>query len=161
MGAEVLKSLAVVGRNFQSLFGFAGVDLVKFPSTMPHGIILYCRVAESVDGPDGRYLFLESVNTQTLAAVRADDLVGHDDLGPAAGRSEPKVGAWFALAGAVLSRFDTGERRGVFVLPFEWTPYQPVAVEPGANVGRPTPPTDGGRDGPFRGGGRGGNGRWR
>ena len=129
-GAEVLKSLAAVGRNFQLLFGSLGVDLVKFPSAMPHGIVLYCRVAESVDGPDGRYLFLESVNTRTLAAVRADDLVGHDDLGPTAGRSEPKVGAWFALAGAVLSRFDTGERRGVYVLPFEWTPYQPVAVEP-------------------------------
>jgi len=52
--------------------------------------------------------------------------VGHDDLGPTAGRGEPKVGAWFALAGAVLSRFDTGERRGVFVLPFEWTSYQPA-----------------------------------
>ena len=138
VGAEVLKSLAAVGRNFQLLFGSEGVDLVKFPPAMPHGIVLYCRVAESVDGPDGRYLFLESVNTPTLAAVRADDLVGHDDMGPTAGRSEPKVGAWFALAGAVLSRFDTGERRGVFVLPFEWTPYQPVVPDPRTNVGRPT-----------------------
>jgi len=136
MGAEVLKSLASVGRNFRSLFGSKGADLVKFPPAMPHGIVLYCRVAESVDGPDGRYLFLESVNTRTLAAVRADDLVGHDDLGPTAGRGEPKVGAWFALAGAVLSRFDTGERRGVFVLPFEWTPYRPVAVKPGRQGGR-------------------------
>jgi len=130
MGAEVLKSLAVVGRNFRLLFGSKGADLVKFPPSMPHGIVLYCRVSESVDGPDGRYLFLESVNTRTLAAVRADDLVGHDDLGPTAGRGEPKVGAWFALAGAVLSRFDTGERRGVFVLPFEWTSYRPIAAKP-------------------------------
>jgi len=158
VGAEVLKSLAVVGRNFQSLFGSVGVDLVKFPPAMPRGIVLYCRVSESVDGPDGRYLFLESVNTQTLAAVRADDLVGHGDLGPAAGRAEPKVGAWFALAGAVLSRFDTGERRGVFVLPFEWTPYQPVAVDPGREG---DPRRDGGGgggqhgDGGGRGGGRG------
>jgi hypothetical protein len=141
MGAEVLKSLAAVGRNFQLLFGSAGVDLVKFPPAMPHGIVLYCRVSESVDGPDGRYLFLESVNTRTLAAVRADDLVGHGNLGPTAGRSEPKVGAWFALAGAVLSRFDTGERRGVFVLPFDWTPYRPVAAEPGSQGG---PRRDGG-----------------
>jgi hypothetical protein len=158
VGAEVLKSLAVVGRNFQLLFGSAGVDLVKFPPAMPHGIVLYCRVAESVDGPDGRYLFLESVNTPTLAAVRVDDLVGHDDLGPTAGRGEPKVGAWFALAGAVLSRFDTGERRGVFVLPFEWTPYQPVVPDPHTNVGRPTGGGGGGGqhgDGGGRGGGRG------
>jgi len=152
-GAEVLKSLAVVGRNFQSLFGSEGVDLVKFPPAMPHGIVLYCRVAESVDGPDGRYLFLESWNTRTLAAVRADDLVGHDDLGPTAGRSEPKIGAWFALAGAVLSRFDTGERRGVFVLPFEWTPYQPVAVVPGREGG-PRRDGGGGRE-PGRDPGRG------
>ena len=154
MGAEVLKSLAAVGRNFQSLFGSAGVDLVKFPPAMPHGIVLYCRVSESVDGPDGRYLFLESVNTRTLAAVRADDLVGHDDLGPTAGRSEPKVGAWFVLAGAVLSRFDTGERHGVFVLPFEWTPYQPVAIVPS----RPGWPRRDGGDGggpPRDGGGPG------
>jgi hypothetical protein len=138
MGAEILKSLAVVGRNFQSLFGSAGADLVKFPPTMPHGIVLYCRVLESVDGPDGRYLVLESANTPTLAAVRVGDLVGQDDLGPTAGRSEPKVGEWFALAGAVLSRFDTGNRHGVFVLPFEWTPYQPVVPAPRTNVGRPT-----------------------
>ena len=129
-GAEVLKSLAAVGRNFQLLFGSEGVDLVKFPSAMPHGIVLFCRVSDSVDGPDGRYLFLESGNTRTLAAVCADDLVGHDDLGPTAGRSAPRVGAWFALAGAVLSRFDTGERRGVFVLPFEWTSYRPIAAKP-------------------------------
>jgi len=159
VGAEVLKSLAAVGRNFQSLFGSAGADLVKFPPAMPHGIVLYCRVAESVDGPDGRYLFLESVNTQTLAAVRADDLVGHDDLGPTAGRSEPKVGAWFALAGAVLSRFDTGERRGVFVLPFEWSPYQPVVANPRTGGGRPSGGGGGGGGGGGRGGGGGGGGR--
>jgi len=153
MGAEVLKSLAAVGRNFQLLFGSEGVDLVKFPPAMPHGIVLYCRVAESVDGPDGRYLFLESVNTPTLAAVRADDLVGHDDMGPTAGRSEPKVGTWFALAGAVLSRFDTGERRGVFVLPFEWASYQPVAAEPGREGNR-RPGGGGGRE-PGRDPGRG------
>ena len=153
MGVEVLKSLAVVGRNFQLLFGSEGVDLVRFPPAMPHGIVLYCRVAESVDGPDGRYLFLESVNTQTLAAVRADDLVGYGDLGPTAGRSAPEVGAWFALAGAVLSRFDTGERRGVFVLPFEWTSYHPVAIEPGRPGDRRR--DSGGRREPGRDPGRG------
>jgi hypothetical protein len=131
VGAEVLKSLAIVGRNFRFLFGSGGADLVRPQAAAPHGIVLFCRVRRSVDGPDGRYLFLESVNTRTLAAVRADDLVGHDDLGPTAGRGGPEVGAWFALAGAVLSRFDTGQESGVFVLPFEWAPYQPVAAEPG------------------------------
>jgi hypothetical protein len=158
MGAEVLKSLAVVGRNFQSLFGSKGADLVKFPPAMPHGIVLYCRVAESVDGPDGRYLVLESANTPTLAAVRVDDLVGHDDMGPTAGRSEPGVGTWFALAGAVLSRFDTGQDSGVFVLPFEWAPYQPVAAEPGRQGG-PRRDVGGGGGGQHGdGGGRGGGG---
>jgi len=158
VGAEVLKSLAIVGRNFQSLFGSERVDLVKFPPAMPHGIVLYCRVAESVDGPDGRYLVLESANTPTLAAVRVDDLVGHDDMGPTAGRSEPKVGAWFALAGAVLSRFDTGERRGVFVLPFEWTPYHPAEGDSPPDWGH-RPGGGGGGGGPPRdSGGRGGGG---
>jgi len=136
-GVEILKSLAAVGRNFRSLFGDEGRDLVRFPPALPHGIILYCRVSESVDGPDGRYLFLESVNTRTLAAVRADDLVGREDLGPTAGRSVPQSGTWFALAGAVLSRFDTGERRGVFVLPFEWTPYRPSEGDARPDWSRP------------------------
>ncbi|HUU10330.1 MAG TPA: hypothetical protein VM431_07285 [Phycisphaerae bacterium] len=119
---------------------------------MPHGIVLYVQVEDEIEGPDGRYLLLRAVNTRSSALVRVDDLLGRDGRGPLTGRTLPQRGTWFALAGAVVSRFDTGERRGIYVLPFEWTPYVPDPEDPRDDRNRPPrggppPPPPGGRRG--------------
>jgi len=128
-GVEMLARLATVGRHLRRTLPFLGLLNVVRPAARPEGILLYARVNRTLEGPDGSYLILEAFNTRTPVAVRADDLTGTGGLGPAPGRSVPKRGTWFALAGAVVSGFDTGAVRGVFVLPFEWAPYVP-ALDP-------------------------------
>ncbi|KPJ70497.1 MAG: hypothetical protein AMS14_10570 [Planctomycetes bacterium DG_20] len=162
-GVEMLARLAKVGRNLRRAFGFLGsVNLVRPQAKMPHGIILYAQVQEQIDGPDGRYLLLRSTNTQSLAAVRVEDLLGHDGKGPLPGRQVPGPNTWFALAATVVSNFNTGEHQGIYVLPFEWTPYIPLPED--RDRGRPPWDRDrgpGGGPGGGRGGGPGGGGRGR
>jgi len=96
---------------------------------------------------------------QTPAAVRVEDLLGHDGMGPLPGRRVPAENTWFALAATVVSGFNTGETQGVYVLPFEWAPYVPSSGRGEEEDGRRNWPGWGGpgsRGGP---GGRGGGGR--
>jgi len=167
-GVEMLARLAKVGRNLQRALGPIGsVNLVKPQTKMPHGIILYAQVQEQIDGPDGRYLLLKAVNTRSLAVVRVEDLLGDNGKGPLPGRQVPRPNTWFALAATVVSNFDTGEHQGIYVLPFEWTPYIPLPQD--RDRGRDDRDRGrggfdrggfgGGRGGGPGGGGRGGGGR--
>ena len=167
-GVEMLARLAKVGRNWRRMLGFLGsVNIVQPKAKMPHGIVLYAQVKEQIDGPDGRYLLLESTNTQSLAAVRVEDLLGHDGKGPLPGRQVPKPNTWFALAATVVSNFNTGEHQGIYVLPFEWTPYIPLPGDrdrddrgrEGDDRGRWPFGRDRGGDGGRGGPGDGGRGR--
>lgn len=161
-GVEMLAQLAKVGRNWRRLLGFLGsVNIVQPKAKMPHGIVLYAQVQEQIDGPDGQYLVLKSTNTQSLAVVRVEDLLGDNGKGPLPGRRVPKPDTWFALAATVVSNFNTGEHQGIYVLPFEWSPYIPLPEDRdrGGDDDRGRWPFGrdrgggGGRDGP--GGGRG------
>jgi len=126
IGVEMLARLAPVGRRLRRAFGRLGkLNVTRPKAGDPQGIILFARVTEQVDGPDGEYLMLDAFNTRTPVAVRVEDLLGHDGMGPLAGRKVPRKGAWFALAATVVSGFHTGRARGVYVLPFEWAPYMP------------------------------------
>jgi len=126
ISVEMLARLAVVGRHLRRRFGLLGkLNVVRFEAGRPRGIILYTRVDNQVAGPDGRYLILDAFNTRTPVVVRVEDLLGQDRLGPRPGRRVPGKGTWFALAATVVSAFDTGEVRGVHVLPFEWVSYKP------------------------------------
>lgn len=156
-GIEMLARLAKVGRNLRRARGFPGsLNRVKPQTKMPYGIILYAQVQEQIDGPDGRYLLLKSLNTQSLAAVRVEDLLGDGGKGPLPGRKVPTPNTWFALAATVVSNFDTGEHQGIYVLPFEWSPYIPLPEDRRRDEGR----WDRGRGpGGGWGGGRGGGGR--
>ena len=109
MGVEMMGRMGKVGQAVRRILGFTGgVDLVQPPKAkMPYGILLYARIQEEVDGPDGKYLILEALNTRTRAAVRVEDLVGDGGLGPQPGHQVPKQDTWFALAGTVVSTFRT------------------------------------------------------
>jgi len=163
VGVEVMAHLAVVGRNIRRSWGLAGalarLYQVRAEPGKPQGIILYAQVKEQVAGPDGQYLLLESFNTGTTVAVRAEDLLGCDGMGPLPGREVPKKDTWFALAGAVISPFNSGKASGVYVLPFEWAPYVP-SLDRGDEDRRPEWDTRwgdwGDRGGPGGPGGRGG-----
>lgn len=165
IGVEVVAHLAVVGRSMRNSWGLLGLlarlNQVRAEPGKPQGIILYAQVKEQVAGPDGEYLLLESFNTGTTAAVRVEDLLGCDGMGPLPGRQVPKKDTWFALAGAVISPFNSGKASGVYVLPFEWAPYVP-SLDRGEGEGDRRPEWDRGRWGDHgpgdRGGGPGGRG---
>jgi len=127
IGVEMLARLAAVGRNLRRVLGFLGqLNTIEMKPGKPSGVILYAQVEEEIQGPDGRYLVLECFNARTPVAVRVEDLLGHDGLGPLPGRQVPRKGTWFAMAATAVSPFNTGEVRGVYVLPFEWAPYIPA-----------------------------------
>jgi len=161
IGVEVMAHLAVVGRNLRRSWGLvallARLNQVRVEPGKPQGIILYARVKDQVAGPDGQYLMLESFNTGTTMAVRVEDLLGHDGLGPLAGRQVPKKDTWFALAGAAISSFNSGEVSGTYVLPFEWAPYVSSLDRAEANRTPPWPSDRGWGSWGGRGGGGGGD----
>ncbi|MBE3069561.1 MAG: hypothetical protein IMZ66_04920, partial [Planctomycetes bacterium] len=162
LGVEMMTQLGKVGQQIRRLMGPLGsMDLVPLKeSAMPSGVILYARVSDQVEGPDGQYLILEAVNTRARIAVRVEDMLGHDGLGPQPGRQVPKPATRFAMAGTVLSTFKSEEQQGIYVLPFEWTTYVPALEE---QRDRRPPPPPGDRGGPPDRGGqppdRGGPGR--
>ncbi len=161
-GIEMLARLAKVGRNLRRAVGFLGsLNLVQPQTKMPYGIIIYAQVQEQINGPDGRYLLLKSLNAQSLAAVRVEDLLGDGGKGPLPGRKVPTPNTWFALAATVVSNFNTGEHQGICVLPFEWSPYIPLPEDRRRDEGRwdRGGGPGGGRGGGPGGGGRGGGGR--
>jgi hypothetical protein len=126
IGVEMLARLAPVGRRLRRAIGFLGrLNVTRADTDDPQGVLLYARVDDQVEGPDGRYLVLDAFNTRTPIAVRVEDLVGHDGLGPLPGRNVPRENTWFAMAATVVSEFRSGEVQGVYVLPFEWAPYLP------------------------------------
>ena len=126
IGVEVLTRLATVGRHVTRKPGRLGkVDATEPKPGDSRGILLYAQVTDKVKGPDGPYLVLDVCNTRTPVAVRVEDLLGYDGLGPHPGRQAPAKGAWFVMAATVVSAFDTGVVDGVYVLPFEWVPYNP------------------------------------
>ncbi len=161
IGVEMVSRLAAVGRNLRRVMGPLGrVNTAQPTGEKPEGVILYARVEQKVDGPDGDYLLLDAFNMRTPAAVRVEDLLGHDGMGPLPGRRVPAKGTWFALAATVVSGFKTGETEGVYVLPFEWAPYVPAMGRGGGEDGRRGGPGWGGRGGRDGPGGRGGPGGW-
>jgi len=134
-GLEILKSLASAGSHFRRAFVWGNAMDVRRPDApMPRGTVLYAEVQEAIDGPDGRYLIVGIGRGTASVAVRADDLAALAGKGAAA-RREPAQGSWIVLAGEVLSAFDAGKYRGVFVLPFDWVPTTPYPAGP------PAPPT--------------------
>jgi hypothetical protein len=61
------------------------------------------------------------------------DLTALGAKGPLADHKDPADDAWIFLAGAVLSRFDSGKDKGFYILPVEWiaiTAPKPVEEAP-------------------------------
>jgi hypothetical protein len=147
IGVEMLARLAPVGRNLRRAIGFLGnLNTVQLKGGRPQGAILYAQVTDQVEGPDGQYLVLDAYNSRTPVTVRVEDLLGHDGRGPLPGRQVPGRGTWFALAATVVSEFNTGEVRGMYVLPFEWAPYIPSMDPNEDDRDRRGPPRDDWRD---------------
>lgn len=162
---EMLKLLSPAEVPMRRALAFAAAtDPSRHTVPLPRGLVVFGEVGDAVDGPDGRYLFIQVQHSPTSVAMRVDDLAGPGvraaTLPP---RKEPERGAWILAAGTMLARFDTGKQQGVFVLPMEWTQgTAPVAEDPGPGPGRrrDNPPDrgDGGGPGGLGGGGGGGGG---
>jgi hypothetical protein len=148
--ADVMKGLLNGSNRFVHDYAGAVSDDLARVSARPRGLAIRAEVVEALDGPDGRYLVLAPYRATTKVAVRIDDMQTLGGKTPMAGRKEPPKGSWVMVAGTALSRFKTGQRDGVFLLPVEWM----AATEP---VKWKEPPDPGWGRGGDRGG-RGGGG---
>lgn len=163
-GRDVLKTLTQSAQGFQTALalGFWSDVAVWHPSTFPRGAIFYGEVHETVDGADGKYVFLGLQNSRDAVAVRADLLA--EATGKAAGAKEWTPGMQVALLGTAMGRFKapSGEQ-GIYVLPFDWLPTPGFAVTMPRDNRPPGPPggpdRPGGPGGPDRPNGPGGPGQ--
>ncbi|MFO8012605.1 MAG: trypsin-like peptidase domain-containing protein [Phycisphaerae bacterium] len=61
IGVEMLARLAPVGRRLRRTFGPLGrLNVTRANARDPQGVLLFARVAEQVEGPDGQYLMLDA-----------------------------------------------------------------------------------------------------
>jgi hypothetical protein len=143
--AAMLKQLGQTNvLFFQVPLAFAGWgDVGNTRKAMPRGVILYCEVADTVEGPDGKYILLGPYNSAPSVAVRADLLSRPAAKGVAA-RKLPASGDKIVLAGAVLGPIkvpamqEAGaapgvkvpSAQGVYVLPLDWAPAPGELPEP-------------------------------
>jgi hypothetical protein len=138
-----------VGPHFdRALADATAASLTRQASPLPRGIVLRAEVRQQEDGPDGAYLVLAPWRAATQVAVRSDDLLAPGAKAAARDRKAPAEGTWITLAGAILSRFDTGKEQGLAVLPLEWSPVAapppapPRGPPPGPPPGGAVPPGD-------------------
>jgi len=133
---DSVKSLGGVGDYFVNRLADLTMDDLG-RSALPRGVVLPCRVRQHVDGPDGPYAILLPLGSETPVAVRVADLTTLGGKGPLADHKDPADQAWIFLAGAVLSRFDSGNDKGFYILPVEWAPIAaPKRVEETPRVRR-------------------------
>ena len=140
---DALKVLAGVGNYFQNRLAALTMDDLGRPAlVLPRGMVLPCQVRQHVDGPDGPYAILLPLGSATPVAVRVADLTALGAKGPLVDHKNPVDQAWIVLAGAVLSRFDSGKDKGFYILPVEW-----MAIAAPKRVEEAPPPTRGVRPG--------------
>jgi hypothetical protein len=129
-GRDMLKTLAQSPRGFQTAMatGFWSDMPLWHDSTFPRGAIFYGEVHETINGPDGKYVFLGPQNSKDSVAVRAD-LLAEATGKTAAGPKEWTAGMQVAILGAAISRFKapSGEQ-GIYVLPFDWLPTPGLTI---------------------------------
>jgi len=122
-GREVLKTLTQAPQRFQTSLATGNWSAMGewAASTLPRGGVFYGEVRETVDGPDGKYVFLKPQRARDAVAVRVDLLA--EAAGKAASAQEWTPGMQVALIGAAVGRFraPSGER-AVYVLPLDWLP---------------------------------------
>ena len=116
-GLDVLRAIGKVGRRYRdALVQQACADLAKPPSGGPRGLVVFARVREWADGPDGRYVLFTTHKTKTLMAASAERM-------SAAGEPQgAKLDAdrWIVLAGMVFGPVTLGDRKPLYVRPFAW-----------------------------------------
>jgi len=62
-GLEVLKSLATSNVQFRRMFGLALLgEVLRQNAPKPRGLVVFARVRDIVEGPDGRYFILDAGN---------------------------------------------------------------------------------------------------
>jgi len=137
--AAMLKQLGQANViTFQLPLAFAGWgDAGNLRKALPRGAILYGEVAETAEGPDGKYLLLGPYGAAPSVAVRADLLAGPAAKGVPA-RKLPSAGDRIVLAGAVLGPFKAPTQQGLYVLPLDWAPAPGEMPEPDPR-GKPKP----------------------
>jgi len=146
-------SLATASGLLQAEEGFR-TALVRAPQMglgrvgYPKGLVIYARVRETFQGPDGEYAVLAPGQGGSDIAVRSDALPA-----AAAGKPEdaPAPGDWIVLAGLAAQTFTVESDSRVYVVPFFWVDA------PDFGEG-PVPPPGPRRAGPPNRGDNGGNG---
>lgn len=137
-GIERLKQLAAAGPRFRAAWGRAvAVDMIGMEEVFCRGIVIAARVSKTVEGPEGRYTFLETGRFSAPVAFRATAVDKPTTPGPVGSPAEPKVGTWIVLAGAALGRFST---QGA---PDPAKPGAAEAVSPKADPTEPASPEAG------------------
>jgi len=137
-GIERLKQLAAAGPRFRAAWGRAvAVDMIGMEEVFCRGIVIAARVSKTVEGPEGRYTFLETGRFSAPVAFRATAVDKPTTPGPVGSPAEPKVGTWIVLAGAALARFST---QGA---PDPAKPGAAEAVSPKADPTEPASPEAG------------------
>ena len=133
----MLMALINVGRHFDRAIDTAMADDASRTSApLARGMLFRAKVKEHLDGPDGKYLLLAPLGSDTLVAVQLDDVM---QLGGKTGlvdRKDPADGSYVMLCGMATSHFDSGKQQGLFVLPLEWMAIAaPAAATAPANGG--------------------------
>jgi len=137
-GLQRLKALAAAGPRFLRDWGRAvAADLQAADGDFPRGIVLYARVGETIEGPDGRYTLLEMARARVSAAFRPAAVTNPSTPGPAGVPAEPRERTWIVIGGVAQARIGSGKAgsplghgkgRPVYVLPFGWVPAHAAAA---------------------------------
>ena len=107
-GLEMLKQLADAGPRFRSAWDSAvATDLLGMNRGFPRGIVVCGRVGQTVQGPDGRYTFLETSPAGVPVAFRATPVTKPTVPGPIGTPAAPSQGTCIVLGGMILATFDT------------------------------------------------------
>jgi len=139
---ERLTALAAAGPHFRLAWDTAvEADLRGTVDGFPRGIVVAGRVSNTINGPEGRYTFLETSRSSVPVAFCAAAVAKPNVPGPIGSPAEPKPGTWIVLGGAALGRFSTQGAPA---------PPDPAAAKPVSSEADPTEPASlpGGREEP-------------
>ena len=114
---EVLKAVAKVGKGYRDdMIKAIKADLSKGGKAGPRGMVVYAQVRESVEGPDGQYVFLSPQGAEATFAARSDRMAAAAEVRG----KQPDQDRWIVFAGVAMGPVTLGSRQATYVQPFAW-----------------------------------------
>ena len=154
-GGGLLQAIAKAEEGFRTALVRApqmGLGRAGFPK----GLVVYARVRDTFQAPDGRYTILVPAQGGSDIAVRSDALPA---AAPEKADDAPAPGDWVVLAGLAAQTFSVESDSMVYLVPFLWVdapdfgegpvppprPRRPGPPDAGDDAGNdPRPPRGGG-----------------